>query len=71
MDRRQHSWKCNWKTFKERTSSLAHWKTCDILALMKEYVKEKFPNSEYLVNMYDLIANAYRDKKDYQQYQII
>ena len=33
---------------------------------LKNY-EEKFPDSEFLVNMYDLIANAYRDKKDYKQ----
>ena len=33
---------------------------------LKSY-EEKFPNSEYLVNMYDLIANAYRDARDYQK----
>ena len=32
---------------------------------LRDY-KEKFPDSEYLVNMYDLIANAYRDSKEYQ-----
>ena len=34
------------------------------------YVKnfqEKFPKSEYLVNMYDLVANAFRDAKEYEK----
>ncbi|MEJ2103676.1 MAG: TlpA disulfide reductase family protein [Ignavibacteriaceae bacterium] len=34
-----------------------------------EYLKnfeKKFPESDYTQNMYDLIANAYRDKKDYK-----
>ena len=35
-----------------------------------EYLKnfeKKFSKSDYTQNMYDLIANAYRDKKDYKQ----
>jgi len=31
---------------------------------LKEYEKD-FPRSEYIVTMYDLIANAYRDQKEY------
>ena len=33
---------------------------------LKDY-EEKFPKSEFLVNMYDLVANAYRDAKEYQK----
>jgi thiol-disulfide isomerase/thioredoxin/tetratricopeptide (TPR) repeat protein len=36
----------------------------------KNYLKnfeKKFPESEYTETMYDLIANAYRDNKDYKQ----
>jgi peroxiredoxin/tetratricopeptide (TPR) repeat protein len=33
---------------------------------LKKFEK-KFPESKYAENMYDLIANAYRDKKDYKQ----
>lgn len=29
--------------------------------------EKKFPESEYLVNMYDLVTNAYRDAKEYQK----
>ena len=33
---------------------------------LEEYEKE-FPGSEYVVTMYDLIANAYRDQKEYSK----
>ena len=34
------------------------------IKFLQEYEKA-FPGSEYIVSMYDLIANSYRDKKDY------
>lgn len=36
------------------------------ITFLHEYEKD-FPNSEYIVSMYDLIANAYRDQKDYKK----
>jgi len=33
---------------------------------LKQYEKD-FPGSEYIVSMYDLIANYYRDQKDYEK----
>ena len=33
---------------------------------LQKYEKE-FPGSEYIVSMYDLIANAYRDQKEYRK----
>ncbi len=36
------------------------------IIFLNEYEKD-FPNSDYTTSMYDLIANAYRDQKDYKK----
>ncbi len=38
----------------------------DKINFLQEYEKD-YPGSDYIVSMYDLIANAYRDQKDYQK----
>ena len=38
----------------------------DKINFLQEYEKD-YPGSEYIVSMYDLIANSYRDQKDYQK----
>lgn len=38
----------------------------DKISYLQSFEKE-YPGSEYIVNMYDLIANSYRDQKEYQK----
>ncbi|MCW8805931.1 MAG: TlpA family protein disulfide reductase [Ignavibacteriaceae bacterium] len=38
----------------------------DKIKFLEEYEKD-YPGSEYIVSMYDLIANGYRDQKQYQK----
>ncbi len=38
----------------------------DKIIFLQSFEKD-YPGSEYIVNMYDLIANSYRDQKEYQQ----